>query len=233
MLLQDLLDRLATGELSQHKYGSTGEIREEDFPALLNQINLGLTNLHSYFPISEKEVMIQQFDHITEYRINSKYALSSDDVSINYKWVIDSEYYPFLDDIVRIERVYNEAGVELALNNESDPNSVFTTAWDTLQIPYPSIENAIAVIYRANHVLLTPDMEPKDTEVMIPPVLEEALQAFVASRCFVSLGNAASAGLATYYSQRYQQQVDHVERYNLLQSSSGDTNTKLTGKGFI
>lgn len=231
MLLQDLYDRLATGELSQHKMGNKGAIQEDDMPTLINHLNVGLTNLYSYFPISEKEVIIQQFEHITEYRINSKYALTNEDPSINYKWVMDSAEHPFKDDIIRIERAYDEVGCSIDINNENRCSSVFTTAWDTIQIPLPNPENVTVIMYRAKHPTITKDMLTS-IEIQIPPVLEEALQAYIASRCFVSLGNQASAGLASYYQQKYQQQIDHVERHNLLQSGEGDSNIKLDLKGF-
>ena len=90
-----------------------------------------------------------------------------------------------------------------------------------------------AIIYRAKHPLIAQDADPLITEVLVPPCLEEALQAYIASRCFVSLGNQASAALASYYMGIYNEQVQRVERDNLLQSSVGDTNIKLYLKGFI
>lgn len=233
MLLNDLFERLATGELSQHFMGKTGKILPENYPAIINRLNMGLTSLYSYFPISEKEVIVQQFDAVTEYKLNSTYAVSNTESTVPNKWVIDSVDNPFLDDVIRLERAYNELGSSIALNDEYDGDSVFTTAWDTVQIPFPVAGNVTVLVYRANHVKLSLDADPLTTVIEIPPALEEALQAFIASRLFVSLGQATSAGLASYYSNRYQQQVDHVERNNLLQSTEGDSNLKLEQKGFI
>lgn len=233
MLLKELFDRLATGELSQHTTGRTGVIDPTHYPAIITQLNMGLTSLHTYFPLIEKEVFIQQYDHITEYQLNSKYALSNEDTSIAYKWIIDSPYLPFLDDVIRIESVYDELGIPLPLNDRNNPFSVYTSYWDTLQIPYPIASDVLSLVYRAKHVEIPRDADPETTEVSIPPVLEEALQCFVAGRMYVSLGNAASAGLSAYYSNRYDERVRYLEHNNILQTSTGESNIKLTNKGFI
>ena len=231
MLLKELYSRLALGELSQHTLGQSGSIKESDYPKIINHLNTGLTNIYSYFPIREREVVIQQFDHITEYRLNSIHALTNPDLEAE-KYIMDSDASPFLDDVLRIEAAYTEIGERIPLNDENQQLSWYTPAWDTIQIPYPDNENASFIMYRAKHPEIPIDADP-DTEIFLPPCLEEALQAYIASRCFVALGNAASAGLATYYGSRYDQQIVHVERHNLLQSGDSDSNVKLTQKGFV
>lgn len=231
MLLSDLFDRLATGELSQHKYGKTGAILVGDHPALINQLNIALTNLYAYFPLREKEVIIQQHETITEYQLDTKYAQSNIDSVEPIKYILDS-VNPFLDDVLRIEAVFDGEGTEVPLNNATRTDSWFTPSWDSLQIPAPVDGNVAAIVYRAKHTKIASDADVS-TEVLIPTCLEEALQAYIASRCFVSLGNQASASLASYYTNRYNEQIQWVERNNLLQSSTGDSNIKLSLKGFI
>lgn len=233
MTLQELFDRLALGELSQHKYGQSGSISTANQPAVINQVNMALTNLHSYFPLSEKELTLQQFDHITDYILDPLYAVSNNDPSINYKYIIDSDANPFTKDIIRIERAYDELGRQVTMNDEADACSWFTPAWDTIQVPFPNAENTSIIIYRANHPKIALDADPLNVEIEIPTYLEEALQAFVASRCYVSLGNASGAQLSSYYFQRYQEQIAHVERFSLLNQVDGDSNIKLGLKGFV
>lgn len=205
MTLWELFDRLATGELSQHKYGKTGSIQEGDYPALINQLNIALSNLYGYFPLSVKETFITQVEGTTEYT---------------------------LMDILRIEGTYDEEGNEVPLNDKMRTDSWFTPSWNVLKIPEPVEGNIAVVAYRAKPEVIAQDADVS-TEILVPACLEEALQAYIASRCFVSLGNQASASLASYYTNRYNEQVQWVERNNLLQSSTGDSNIKLSLKGFI
>jgi hypothetical protein len=213
MLLSELFDRLALGELSQHKFGKSGAILEDDRPAIINQI------------------IIQQYETLTEYPLDIKYAVSNTGSTEPIKYILDGDQ-PFLDDVVRIEAAYNSAGIQIPLNAEHADYSWFTPTWDSIQIPAPVTGNLAAIVYRANHTKIAADA-PLDTVIFIPPVLEEALQAYVAARCFVSLGNQSSAALSSYYTTRYEQQIQRVERSNLLQSSTGDNNIKLSQKGFI
>lgn len=223
---------MATGELSQHRYGQSGAIQASDIPAVINQINMGLTALHTQFPLKERELVIQQFDHITEYKLNSLYALTNDDPSINYKYIMDSVENPFLDDLIRIERAFDEGGNSVPLNDDYADQSWFTVAWDTIQITRPVSTNVSIIMYRAKHPTIPVDVDTSRTLVDIPPMLEEALQAYVASRCYVALGNQSSAQLSSYYSARYNEQIDIVERKNSFHSSDGDSNIKLGMKGF-
>jgi hypothetical protein len=204
MLLSELFDRLATGELSQHKFGKSGAILEDDRPAIINQVNMGLTALHTHFPLVEKEAQVLQQEGVLEYTLPDP-------------------------TVIRIETAYNAEGVQVPLNQGMLDGSWFLPAWNVLRIPEPVEGEYATVIYRANH----PKVDLDTVEVVIPPSLEEALQAYIAGRCFVSLGNQSSASLSAYYTTRYEQQIQRVERDNLVRSSNEDTNHKLTLKGFI
>ena len=232
MTLAELYDQLAYGELSQHSIGKNGSIADKDKPRIIHSLNAALTKLYAYFPIREREVILEQFEHITQYRLNSLYALSNTESTEMYKWVRDSVALPFLDDIVRIERIYDETGNRVPLNNEFEPNSVFTSGWDTIQVPFPNENVTLFIMYRAKHEKFTVDT-PEETEIYLPPVLTDALQAFIASKAFVALGNAQSAALATFYKNKFSEEIAYVERENLLNSSEGESNTGLEQKGFM
>lgn len=229
--LEELYADLAMGELSQHQYGNRGVIPDANKPTIIHYLNAALTAIYSEFPLRQREVLIQQYDNITEYHLNSKYAVSNTASAEPTKYILDSASDPFTDDIIRIESVYDEAGKSVALNDEYDPNSVFTTEWNTIQIPFPVSTNTTAVMYRAKHLKFTKDM-PETTEIRLPPVLLPALHAYIASKCYTSLGNAASASLAVHYLTQYANVITLVKRENLLQSSDADSNAKLTAKGF-
>lgn len=162
MYLSKLFKQLATGELSQVAISENGSIQEDSYDAIITHLNIGLTKLYTRFPLLEKEVVIQQFEHITQYRLSSKYAVSNEDSTEVYKYIIDSTDNPFMDDVLRVEQVFDEEGNYIKLNDEyTDGRVFFTPAYDLLQIPMPEENNAVFVTYRADH----PEVVLEDQEV--------------------------------------------------------------------
>lgn len=232
MLLSELFDRLALGELNQHKYGKTGAILAQDYPALIHQVNTALTTLYVKFPLKVGEVTLQQQAGVHEYLLHTDYAESKTESAEPVKYLLDADN-PFLGNIIRIEAVYDSEGNQVPLNIPALSTSWFTPTWASIHIPVPVPDALATIIYRTGHIKIAPDAVPASTELLLPSCLEEAFQAYIASKCFVSLGNPSSAALASYYRGLYDKQIAQVERDNLLQSSVGDNNNKLNQKGFI
>ncbi len=228
MKLNDLFEQLAYGELSQHKFGNGGVIKQADYPAIISHLNRGLTALHSRFPLSQKELLLMQFDGVTDYKLDPKYSTSVNDPDVPYQYILDSIDYPFLDDLIRISAAFDGNGDDVAINDEYDERSWFTPTNDVIQIPYPVDGNVSAIMYRANHAKIDTKLtDPSTVTIDIPQFLEAALSAYIASRIYVALGNQTSAQLSSFYSQLYEREVTQVERLNLLQSSQADSNIKL------
>jgi len=228
MLLSDLFEQLASGELSQHQYGKNGTIAVANYPAVITTINRGLTALHARFPLSHKELTLQQFEGITDYKFDIKYAVSTADPSVTQRYIYDTVEDPFLDDMIRIDAAYDGEGNPVPINDEVDIRSWFTPNNDTIQIPSPTEGILVSIMYRANHKKIATTITDATTVVVdIPQSLEAALSAFVASKLFVSLGNATSIQLSAYYANQYSTELAQVERLNLLQSSQQNTNTKF------
>lgn len=236
MLLSTLFSQLSYGEISQLAIGGkgSGTIPEDKYGALISHINIGLTKLHTRFPLKEEEVFIQQYEHITEYKLHSDYALSNDESTEAYKYIVDNPENPFKDDIIRIEQVYDEVGLEIDVNDStSQHESIFISSYDTIQILYPVAENAVSVIYRANHALIpltTTDIE--SVEIDIPPSLEEALMSFVASRCHSVRSNQEAVSESSFYYAKYSALCREIEQKNLLNNSQNITNTRLEQNGW-
>ena len=239
MKLKNLLNSLALSELSQHKMGKTGVILLEDYPKVINHIQAGLTTLYERFPLSTKEVVLLQNDIQTSYRIHSDNSFSkatADGTDVSLATVMDTVAVPFTDDILRLEGVWNGEGKVVPLNDEYRDDSWFTTSAITLDIAYPVAGNVASVIYRANHAVIpltTTVVEADTLEIELPGTLHIALAAYVASRIYISLGNASSAQLSSMYNGIYTAEVEKIERLNLLRGSSTDTNIKFVMGGWI
>lgn len=247
MLLSDVFDQLTYGELSQLEMGQSDEegITVNEHKRIIPHINLALTELHKRFLIREEEVTIRCWDHIETYILDSKYAASNKKSKEKYKYIHDSVYEPFLDNILKIERVFNEDGQELYLN-ETDPYiirtvdqresrrawSVHTPNFKTVQIPYPLHTNAMLVEYRANHEKIEVEgLDPTKTEIKIPAHLLEPFLLYVAARVYSNLGGAsAEEGMA--YMAKFEASCKKIEELNLV-NKEHTVNQKLEVAGWV
>ena len=247
MLLSDLFDQLTYGELSSINYGGVDNegIVAADFKRVIPHINLGLTELYKRFPLLLQEVIVRQYDQIQTYILHSDFAVTNTESTEPIKYIHDSIYQPFTDNILQIDRIFNEIGEEL-FNNESDPYliyssqkqtsnrywSVSTPAFNTIQVPYPEKENAMSVIYKAGHERIpTSGIDPTKVEVKIPPNLEEALLLYIAARAYTGMGGEnVQVGMA--YTQRFEQSVMKIKELG-LSNQDVTVNQRLEVNGWV
>jgi len=221
MTLLQLLKELTYGELAQLKIGALipGEFQSEPDPSkyeqLMTHVNLGLTEIYKRFFLLSKEIYIELHAEITTYVIASRFAQTSTSAE-DPKYIMDTPAAPFLDDILKIEEVYNEVGVKLPLNDTSEALSIFTPSYRSIQVPFPEDNITYALQYRANHptLIYTLGMDPASVELMLPHSLHEALLLYVASRAFNSLGGDGGVEGNTYYT-RFELSCDQVNDLGL------------------
>jgi len=246
MLLSELFDQLTYGELSQLEYSGADNqgLLIEDHKRIIPHINLALTELYKRFPLRKEEVIIHCQDHIQTYYLTYKYAATNKQSDVKYKYIHDSIFQPFNDNVLKIERVFNEDGQELHLN-ETDPYiiqtetlqqsrkawSVNTPTYNSIQIPYPMETNSLLVEYRADHEKIPKDnLYPDEIEIDIPSALLEALLQYIASRAYTSLGGD-SAQEGNNFMTKFEASVIKVEQLGLV-NSDNTTNQKLEVNGW-
>jgi hypothetical protein len=175
--------------------GFAGEdVREEDYRKVLAHLNMGLKELYKRFFLSSKELIVQLYDHISLYKLHSRYAVQNKLSSEPLRWIMDSEFDPFQDDILKIEEIFNSDGCKVCLNDLNEPCSLFTPYYDTIQVPMPFKGSIISVHYRATHPLVryNPTMDPKDIDINLPEGLLEALLLYIGYRAVRSQGGEAA-----------------------------------------
>ncbi len=178
--------------------------------------------------------MIQQYEHISNYVLNSKYALSNDDNGEDDHYIVDSSLNPFEDDILRIEALYNEEGLEIPLNDMHDVDySYYLSSYNTIQVPYPDADNAFVVIYRANHAKIDTTLtDVTGVEIDLPDALEEALIYFVASKAFAIRSSTEAVNESANYYNKFLQAMNDVTINNTLNTSVNNTNLHLEMNGW-
>ena len=231
MLLSDLFEQLTVGELSQMSLSGIDSlgVDECNYPRIVPHIQLGLTELYKRFPIKKEEVIVQQYDHIVNYILDSKYAITNLESNAQTKYIIDSPYQPFTNNVLRIETIHDEEGRTLFLNDTEEYWSIYTSSYNTIQVPLPEKENAMSVIYRADHDKIPIiELDPYTTNIDIPPGLLEALLLYVAARFYTNLGDEGGNN----YMIKFEASCQKAQDYNII-NKDVTTNIKLDKNRWI
>lgn len=234
MKLREFLSNLSYGELSNTSIGDSGSgtIKDKYIPTVISHINYGITDLCSRFMLHEKSVVIEMHEQIGTYILDGKYAQSSDSGE-PIKYIIDSPYEPFDDDVLRIHKVHNEIGNELNFNDNSFHCSLKKVGHNGIQILQPVDGNVIFVTYLANQKKISLDANPDTTNIDLPAYLLEALSFYVAARLFSNMNNQILSAKAQEFMARYENSCEQVEQRNLNNEHQDDTNIKSEIRGWL
>lgn len=206
MQLSTIIRQLASGELKNVNLGSNTEvgITPYNYAEIVDHINLGLLDLYTKFPLKVREVFVQQYANIQFYHLNSAYAVTNTASTATPKYLVDTPSNVFDDTLLKIDQIYDESGVALSLDDDTNPESLYLTSMGTIQVPNPNPNNTMAVIYRASHPKLTyTDESDLDQQVELPLMLLQALLLFVASRVHGSSGQINGYKDAARYMNMY------------------------------
>jgi len=234
MKLSNIFEYLAQGELAQHYVAtsSCGSIEPENYHKLIPNINMALLELYKRFPVSRKGVLIVVNPIITHYHLREKYAINSALPATN-KYIMDSVEEPFKGDILLIEDVVDEIGTVLYLNEDTTQYSIYTPTFDTVTIPAPELGQYLNVGYRAapEHIPSV-GIDPEEYEVLLPPVMLEALLLYVYSKYHSGLDEQIVEGTRVNFAREFEKSVSRIE-YGTLINKTSHRNSKFTINGWI
>jgi hypothetical protein len=198
MLLSDLFAQLTYAELSQIKLGGAGAngITKENQLQMLQHVNAGLTELHTRYHLKEGTLKLALDPTIDTYVLSKAYAVGNRESRKPVKYILDSVSQPFLDTVLKIERVYDEQGRELELNTSTDranplSQALRTPNLNTIVVPPALAATQLTVVYRANHPRIVKEdnsFDPSEVEIDLAPQYENALVLYIASRVFNPIG---------------------------------------------
>ncbi len=229
MILQELFSYIAELDSASIDLdtGGDGVIVASNYNKVIKAINLGLLQLYSEFPVREKMLVVQLYAHITEYVLTDDFADSNAGSTETYKYIQDTTFDPFSNDVLKILTVSNEGGEELPLNQNNQEWSVFTPAYNIIQHPFPDNENAIFVMYRARHAEIAANAVITTYDVEIPPQILPLLLLFVHHRLLASINPKESMAKL----QEFMLQMQKTQGL-ILFHNEGSANEKLTQNGF-
>lgn len=225
MQLKQLIDSVKYGELTNVSW-------DNKIPALISYINQALTDLYTKFPLMEKQVVIQQYPQISMYRLTRDFARTNIKSQQLHKYILDTPFEPFEEDVLQVTGIYNEHGMPVPYNDTNNPFSYHLVSYNTVQIPNANENESTFITYKARHKYIEPTTEDMEQEVFLPSCLEEAVCTYIAYKALVSIGSADTVQLAQLYLQRYEQLCDTVKSQNVLNNYILPTNIKPMIQGF-
>lgn len=241
MKLSDIFTQLAVGEFSQLSLGGNGSgtLPAESYAKLIPHVNLALTALYKRFPLKEGIATLQLFAGRNTYPLKVAYAVSNRRSRETDRFILDSTDYPYIEDVLKIERVYNDLGKEMGLNDESDADSCFTPTATTLKVPTSLIvvpsPGTVRVVYRANHeqiVMGLSSFEPSRVDLELPISHLEPLLYYIASRVHNPIGLSNEFHAGNNYAAKYEASCMELETKN-LRVDQGSQNTRLERNGWV
>jgi hypothetical protein len=236
--LAHLFQNMAHGELSNIAIGDAtlGSISPADYSNMVSHVQLGLTALHQRFLLRTDQVVIQQNSSTLKYWLKSDYAQSNTSSIQPVKYIIDSAADPFIENVLKIEQVFDELGAEFTINNSAADVPIYTPSYNCLAIT-PTVANpAWFVLYRANYpeIPIGVDFDPTSVVLDIPSWLIEPLQAYVTARIMTGRSHSIFEGVAEgdKYMARYEQLCMMIEHQN-LDADDNDTYSHLEANGWV
>lgn len=237
MKIVDLFRQLSFGELSNLAVSDSGSglIIPEKRPQLVQYTNDGLMALHTRFLLSEKSILLEQVNHITNYHLIVKYTETSGS-DVDWPYIKDLPNEPFKGDLIKVLSVWNSSGVQYPLNDAEDPRSLFTPQPNILQIPNPVGGMETSVVYQASHYKLDDRISGPDNIldqiIDLPIYLDNALQLFVAHKVFSHMNGQENIIKGQEYLGAYEAACAEVEQRDLVNQTFHTSHRKLEQRGF-
>lgn len=201
MRLKSIINNARNRELKQLS------AKDKTDEVIVSYINLALIALYSRFQLKTEEVILRLHTGKILYKLDG----TDNDVYQGTE-VYDGE------DFMGITKVFNENG-EISINNDNDPFSVYTTSYDTVQVPYATDTEYLSLIYRAapTEVLFIDDGtgSATDTNVHLPKHMMEALLAHIGYSAYSSIDIAQQTETNLYMS-RFDKACNTLELLGLV-----------------
>lgn len=233
MQVSDILKKLSYEHLRNLSMSTAvpGEIRESDRPTIIGYINDGLNRIYSRFNLLERQLIINQYAHITNYHFSKLYALHNTDRPVdNYPYILDLPAEQFNDDFVRVLAVTDEYG-ERPLNDKDNPRSVYTPYPNVIQVPEPKENHPISVVYQATHPRL--ELSVTTAALQIPVVLEAPLLSIVASFVYRDMNTQDTTTKSQQHELQFETACKELEEKGNASISSYNAGHKFHERGFV
>jgi hypothetical protein len=231
MLLNELYNMLAYGELSNHHMASAGDgtLLEAKRPQIVHFANEALTRLYTKFVLKEKSCIVELQEGNTLYRLSPEYSTTGFDNSlVDAPYIRDTVNDPFLDDVLKVLAVHTNYGGQRPLNDANNCWSVNTPTFKTLQVNMVRSNEVLAVTYQAKHVIL----DGTNQEIELPSSLHGALTAFIAYKVYFNMNTLESQTVSQGHLTMFNSICADTTEADALNLSISGVNTRFNLGGW-
>lgn len=219
--VKDIFDLLATGELSNLKLRQdhTNSLSEEDYPKVINHINLGLLEIYKRFNLLKNELKLHICPGLETYYLRpDRVATIKNMDSDTYIEQPNSEEVTF--NIIRLLHVFDDLGSSLPINDRHSDIYIQTIAHDTLKIKPVEEKQVLSLLFQVSYpkIVLDDDFEPDEYELYIPEFILDPLIKYISARIYKPMGgnsSTADADKSIGYMQEYELACQKIESFGL------------------
>ena len=236
MNLQECLNKLARGKLSNLSISKNGEIIEDAVPQVVDAVNEALSRLYTIFPIKEKAVLVEIEEGKTDYVLSSEHSWRNrkGDGDLWDHWdfyIIDTPENPFIDDILCIIEIWDDLNRRRPINDPDDPLGIMVPQENLIIVKASIDHRALNIAYRAKHLILTP--EDLTSKVEIPENLYGALFSYVAYLIHSNMNTEQAVANAQKYFAEYQSIVSEVNIQGTFTPDKLVSDMKFIRRGWV
>lgn len=221
VILRDLFDLLATGELSNIKLSrtTTGSLAEEEYGKIVGHINLGVLELYKRFKLLEKELTLHACPGVTEYYLRPERMASLH--NMNTRTYIESfENNEENINIIEVLDIFDDVGNKLHMNDRFATPTIIGASVDILKITKLPAPQVLSVVYQSypDRIIIDDDFDAEEYEYDIPPTIIEPLLYYIAARTYKPMGandSSVNADKSVNYQQQYELSCQKLELYGL------------------
>jgi len=230
MKLEEFIEYVLNTQLSSLYIADKGleKFTEKELTKMVSVINSNLVELFTKFPLKVSTVLLQSIEWKSTYELDSKYSFIHGTEDIRY--IVDSAFKPFTNDIIKIIGVTNEVGSSLPLNDAEQWASVFTPSYNVIQLTHPGACQVFEIAYQASHPVLSIDNLEESIEVT--PTIKELLSMMVAREYFSNMSGQEITNKYQMLDMKINEILTTMKTDNLLNMSDVVTNVKLHRRGF-
>lgn len=189
---------------------------------IVNYINIALVELYSIFQLRTDELVLNLKTGKTVYKLDGT------DPDVYKEGVLYRS-----NDFMTVVNAYDENG-EISINNNNDSLSVFTVAYNKIQVPYATTGEHIALVYRTapTEVEFVDDGlgNAVDAEVELPIHMMEALLSHIGYSAYSSIDTMQEVETDKHM-KRFDRACQRLESYGLVPQDALDLN--IDRKGFM
>lgn len=231
IILKDLFDLLATGELSNLKLSQNldGTLSEEEYGKVINHINIGSVELHKRFNLSQREIILHVCPTQNEYHLKSnRIALLQ---NMNTRTYLEDRGNNDREiNLIEVLNVFDESQTPLKMNDRHAIPYILQQAPDVLKITKLFTPRIFHISYQAypSKIIINDDFNPESYEYDIPQSIIEPLLYYVAARVYKPMGSndsTANSDKAAAYQQQYELACQKIALFGLDAQHNDDENT--------